>query len=182
MALYGAAVENALHCLLILADDGIGPSPSARDLAEFQGISGSYTAKIFTKLEKAGLVCASEGVRGGFRLARPAAEISVLDVVEAVEGRKPLFECREIRADCVLFDGNVPRWATKGLCAVHAVMLEADKRMRQALSERSLADIATSFLSNAPSTFMQSSLTWLEDKAASRAASPSHSKSKVPNE
>ncbi|MBE0777079.1 Rrf2 family transcriptional regulator, partial [Escherichia coli] len=50
------------------------------------------------------LVAATEGVRGGFRLARPANEISVLDVVRAIDGDKSIFECREVRERCAIFE------------------------------------------------------------------------------
>jgi len=56
MSLYGASVEYGLHCLLYLADPPEGVRPSSRDLAEFQGVSPAYIAKLFTQLEKAGLV------------------------------------------------------------------------------------------------------------------------------
>lgn len=46
----------------------------------------AFVAKIFSKLEKADIVEASGGIRGGYRLARPAEDISVLDVTDAVEG------------------------------------------------------------------------------------------------
>ena len=54
MSLYGASVEYGLHCLLYLVDPPPGVTPSSRDLAEFQGVSPSYVAKLFTQLEKAG--------------------------------------------------------------------------------------------------------------------------------
>ena len=93
MAHLGSSVEYGLHCLLWLVDPMAGPA-SSRDLAELQGVSPSFIAKIFPRLEKAGIVEASEGVRGGYRLARPANEITVLDVVDAIEGKKPLFDCQ----------------------------------------------------------------------------------------
>ena len=86
MALYGASVEYGLHCLLHLVDVGDGVRPSSRDLAEFQGVSPTYVAKLFTQLEKAGLVKSIEGVGGGYGLGRPADEITVLDVVDALDG------------------------------------------------------------------------------------------------
>ena len=82
----GSRAEYGLHCLLHLVGRGQDDAPSARDLAAFQGVSASYLAKLFTKLEKAGLVVSSEGIRGGFRLARPARDISVLEIVDALEG------------------------------------------------------------------------------------------------
>ena len=85
MSLYGSSVEYGLHCLLYLADAPGGSPPSSRDLAEFQGISPSFVAKLFTRLEKAGLVASAEGIGGGFRLGRAADSISVLDVTDALE-------------------------------------------------------------------------------------------------
>lgn len=99
MALYSAGVEYGIHCLLFLADEkGDSRESSVRTLAELQGVPPELLAKVFTRLAKAGLVAATEGVRGGFRLARPANEISVLDVVRAIDGDKSIFECREVRA------------------------------------------------------------------------------------
>ena len=86
MSLYSAGVEYGIHCLLFLVDErGETSDSSVRDLAELQGVPQEYLAKVFTKLARAGLVAATEGVRGGFRLARPAAQISVLDIVHAMD-------------------------------------------------------------------------------------------------
>ena len=126
MSHYGSGVEYGLHCLLHLVGRAEGEAPSSRDLAEFQGLSPSYVAKLFTKLEKAGLVTSIEGIGGGFRLARPADAITVLDVVDAVEGDKPLFRCREVRDDCVLHGGAPPDRGPGEVCSIHAVMLDAE--------------------------------------------------------
>src|SRR5690606_27969881 len=115
-----SSVEYGIHCLLWLVDAG-DKQPSSRDLAELQGLSPSFVAKIFPKLEKAGIVTANAGVRGGYRLARPAEDITVLAIVDAIEGAKPLFDCQEIRDRCAVFGGDAPRWATNGVCAIHAV-------------------------------------------------------------
>ena len=105
MSYLGTGTEYGLHCLILLAQ-APGVTVSNRDLADFQGVSVSFLAKIFPRLEKAGIVTASEGIRGGYGLARPADEITVLDVVEAIDGLKPLFDCQEIRGRCALFDGK----------------------------------------------------------------------------
>jgi Rrf2 family protein len=107
MAHLTVSVEYGIHCLLWLVTSGDVPL-SSRDLAEVQGISHSLVAKIFPKLEKAGIVRASEGVRGGYVLARPAEKISFLQIVDAIEGRKPLFDCQEIRGRCAVFDNAPP--------------------------------------------------------------------------
>ena len=89
MAHISAGLEYGLHCLLFLVDPRRDvPPASARDLAELQGVSVEYVAKLFTKLQKADLVVATEGVGGGFRLAREAGSISVLDVVTAIDGEE----------------------------------------------------------------------------------------------
>ncbi|WP_370057550.1 Rrf2 family transcriptional regulator [Sinorhizobium fredii] len=80
----------------------------------------------------------------------PATEITVLDVVEAVDGRKALFECREIRAQCALFGDHTPPWAVDGVCAIHAVMIEAEKRTRDALAAHTLASIKGRVATKAP--------------------------------
>ena len=74
MAHITTSVEYGIHCLLwlVVCDDR---ALSSRDLAELQGISPSFLAKIFPKLEKAGIVAAHEGVRGGYRLARPPEHV-----------------------------------------------------------------------------------------------------------
>ena len=109
MAFYSAGVEYGIHCLLFLVDDlGDSREASVRELADLQGVPHEYLAKIFTKLAKAGLVIATEGVRGGFRLGRLAQEISMLDIAQAIDGRKAMFECREVRGRCALFEGDAP--------------------------------------------------------------------------
>lgn len=168
MAHFGSGVEYALHSLLHLAADPGRPAPSTRELAEFQGVSVSYVAKIFTKLEKAGLVRASEGIRGGFRLIRAATHISFLDVVDAIEEGKPLFDCREIRRNCILYRGNSPPSATRGVCAIHAVMQRAEQAMRGELARHTLADIASDGAIKLPLPLQRAARDWFEARAAER--------------
>lgn len=172
MSHFGNAVEQALHCLLFLVDRAGEGLPSARDLAEFQGVSLSFVAKLFTKLEKADIVESGEGVTGGFRLAQPPSEISVLQVVDAIEGTKPLFQCREIRKNCVLYGDTPPKWATKGVCAIHAVMIEAERKMREALASVSLKDLADEASAKLPKSFFTTADDWFETRQADRRVVP----------
>jgi Rrf2 family protein len=133
-----------------------------------QGVPVEYMAKLFTKLSRAGIVAATEGVRGGFRLARPAASISVLDIVNAIDGEKALFDCREIRANCAVFDDKPPAWATRGVCSIHAVMLDAEKRMNEALAAHSLADLAARTVEKAPAAYGHQVVKWLAHRSANR--------------
>lgn len=167
MAHLGTSVEYGLHCLLWLAEPGAAAA-SSRDLAELQGVSPSFVAKIFPRLEKAGIVSATPGIHGGYRLARPAAQISVLAVVDAIEGRKPLFECQEIRSRCALFKGRAPAWSTQGVCSIHAVMLRAEQRMRDELAGSSLADLAGTVARKAPAGLDSEVRVWLGDRLQAR--------------
>ncbi len=169
MAHLTSSVEYGIHCLLWLAEARDTPL-SSRDLAELQGVSPSFLAKIFPKLEKAGLVVASEGVRGGYRLARAPDEISFLAIVDAIEGEKPLFDCQEIRGRCAVFGGKPPTWSTAGVCAVHAVMLRAEKAMRETLAQDTLASVAKTFGRKAPPAFAADVQRWLLDRLTSRGA------------
>jgi Rrf2 family protein len=170
LAHFSAGVEYGLHILLYLVPSpgAAAPVASARDLAQLQGLPAEFVAKLLTRLEKAGLVRGTEGIAGGFALARAESAISVLDVVTAIDGAKPLFDCREIRGRCALFEGAPPTWAGQGVCSIHAVMLEAEKRMRDVLAERTLGAIAGRVAAKAPPGFGASVGGWLEDRAAAR--------------
>lgn len=169
MAHLTVSVEYGIHCLLWLVSSDDQPL-SSRDLAELQGISPSFLAKIFPKLEKAGIVMASEGVRGGYRLAKAPEDITFLDIVDAIEGEKPLFDCQEIRGRCAVFGQRPPSWATSGVCAVHAVMLRAEKAMRASLAQETLANIADIFGRKAPPEFSDDITHWIQDRFSARTA------------
>lgn len=167
MALYSAGVEYGIHCLLYLADEkGNGREASVRNLAELQGVPPELLAKVFTRLAKAGLVAATEGVRGGFRLARPADEISVLDIVRAIDGEKQIFECRDVRERCAVFGQSCPApdWATAGPCSIHAVMMQAQQRMEEALAQQTVLDLVRRVSRKAPPEFGEQVLRWMHDR------------------
>lgn len=168
MAHITTSVEYGIHGLLWLV--GNDKALSSREIAELQGISPSFVAKIFPKLEKAGIVAASEGVRGGYRLARAADAITFLQIVDAIEGDKPLFDCQEVRGRCALFADGVPGWASGGTCAIHAVMLQAEKAMRDALAAQTLGEVAARFSRKAPASFFADFQGWVGDRQTTRTA------------
>jgi Rrf2 family protein len=152
MAHFGTAVEYGLHCLLWLARSNTLLA-SSRDLAELQGVPVPFMAKIFPLLEKAGIVIAQQGIEGGYRLARPAGDITVLEVVDAIEGPKPLFNCSEIRGRCALFGGSPPSWSGRGVCGIHATMMRAESKMREELARTTIQQLAMGAASKAPKAF-----------------------------
>ncbi len=169
MSYISTAVEYALHCLLYLVGTSGKPiAASTRELADLQGVSPEYLAKIFTKLHRAGLVAGIEGSGGGFILARAPEKINFFDVIAAVDGKKPLFECKNIRLGCAVLGGTAPRWASKGVCSVHAVMLEAEARRRDVLSSPTLADLNSRVAAKAPVAFADDISHWLAQRTAHR--------------
>ena len=93
----GEGVEWALHCCTVLAL--VPPEntlPSSR-LAEYHGVPPAYLAKHLQALAQAGIVESVAGRKGGYRLARAAYDITLIDVIDAVEGARPAFRCTEIR-------------------------------------------------------------------------------------
>ncbi|WP_137176100.1 Rrf2 family transcriptional regulator [Massilia sp. HP4] len=171
MSFISTGVEYGLHCMLYLTQthSPVGDA-SVRDLAELQGVPTEFLAKLFTKLARAGLVVATEGVKGGFRLARPAHRISVHDVVVAIDGDKPLFDCREIRSRCAVFDDQAPPWATRGVCTINAVMQLAEKAMRTELKRHTLDDLAGRIVDKAPADYGDHIVQWFADRASGRQA------------
>ena len=168
MSFYGAASEYGIHCLLHLANAPEGVWLSARDVADFQGVSSTYVAKLFTQLHKAGIVQSSGGKSGGFRLARAAEDISVLDVVDAVEGKSPLFRCREIRRNCVLYQSKNRDWSRRGVCAIHATMLAAETRMREVLARQTLASLARTVAMKQTAGEAAASREWFDQRQVAR--------------
>lgn len=165
MSLYSAGVEYGIHCMIFLvAEGGESREASVRDLAELQGVPADYLAKIFTKLAKAKLVVATEGIRGGFRLAKPAERISLLDIITAIDGQKLIFDCREIRGRCALFDGSPPAWATDGYCSVHAAMMTAQQRMEEALAQQTVLDLASKVGRKSPADFSGRVDSWIKNR------------------
>jgi Rrf2 family protein len=165
MAFWGTSVEYSLHCLIWLVNEPAMPV-SSRELAEMQGISVSFVAKLLPRLERAGIVHSVGGISGGYRLRRPAAEITVLSVIDAVEGRKPLFDCQNVRSRCILFGGSPPDWSTDGMCSIHAVMLKAEAMLREELSRTTLADLAGR--ANWAPGFTEDARRWFSSRSAAR--------------
>jgi FeS assembly SUF system regulator, gammaproteobacterial len=73
---------------------------SATDLAESAGLEPPTVSKLLKLLGQAGLVKAQRGVHGGYRLAREAADISLIEIVEAMEGPLAITECSHQESQC----------------------------------------------------------------------------------
>jgi Rrf2 family protein len=130
-------VEWSLHCCVVLTA-AEGPVPAQR-LAELHEVSATYLAKQLQALSKAGLVRSTQGQSGGYVLTRSPWDITVLDVVEAVDGARPAFVCTEIRQRGPL---ATPPEACTAPCAISRAMSAADDAWRAALRAVTVADLA----------------------------------------
>ena len=94
--------DYAVVMMTAAARRGAGERLSATALAEETGVPLPTTQKLMGQLAGAGLLTSARGASGGFALARPPSEISLADVVEAVEGPIAMTVCSEGRTDCAL--------------------------------------------------------------------------------
>ncbi len=134
----GDGVEQAIHCATLLAALPQGGLLSAASMAEFHGVSTSYLLKHLQALSKAGIVQTVPGPRGGYRLARNVTDVTLLDVVLAVEGPEPAFRCKEIRQRG---PNPLASDAYAAPCQINAAMLRAERAYRQELRKVTLADL-----------------------------------------
>jgi Rrf2 family transcriptional regulator, iron-sulfur cluster assembly transcription factor len=98
------------------------------EIADAQGVPESYLAKIFQDLAKAGLVRSHRGARGGFTLARAAEEITLRQVVEAIEGPVALNRCLDPHEGCERCHE----------CTVHTALARAQQTLISALDSVTL--------------------------------------------
>lgn len=144
----------ALHALILLAKAPKGENIGIRTLSSFLGVSESYLSKIMTKLRKDGLVHSVTGVQGGYELARPASEISFLDVIEATEGRNHMYACSNFRQNQhALFHAHnhaEPKSPWSSECLVQQVLLGAEERLTNYLSRHTIQSVLNqSLMANA---------------------------------
>ncbi|MFE5319454.1 Rrf2 family transcriptional regulator [Paenibacillus sp. NPDC056579] len=138
---YSIGVEYGLHCLVYLIDIPPDSTIGIKELSYFQGVSETYLSKIFGKLSKAGIVRSVPGVKGGYRLAKSPDEISFWDVVEAVEGPQPIFHCKNIKDNSLLYrDKEETDCSSRSSsCTINLVMLQAEETMRDYLRGKTLS-------------------------------------------
>jgi len=118
-----AMIELALH-----QGEGL---VQLREVAEAQDLSVKYLEQLTISLRHAGLVRAERGPQGGYQLAKPADEISALQIVQAVEGPLHLL-------DCLVHAGACNR---TGMCAAHGLWRRLNSTIGKLLSETTLAQL-----------------------------------------
>ena len=111
-----------LRALIDLAQYGEKEAVSIQSISARQQISDSYLEQLVRKLKKAGLVTSLRGAQGGYRLAKPSEEISVGDVLRALEGSIEAVSCQE---------GENPSCVGKDLCVARYVWQKVNKSIQE---------------------------------------------------
>lgn len=125
-------VDYALRASVYLAGCDPARMVSFREISESQEVPREFLAKILRMLVTTGIVESQRGANGGYRLSRPANEISFLDVIEAADGPIALNECCEHGIGC----------ARAPLCSMEAVWSRAQVAMKDVFSSVRLSDLA----------------------------------------
>ena len=107
--------DYAIRAVVYLARLGPNQRAATSTVAQEERIPPSFLAKIISQLSIAGLLHTSRGARGGVSLAREPKDISLLEVVEAIDGPILLNECVSETSDCTMEDG----------CPLHEIWCEA---------------------------------------------------------
>lgn len=112
----------------------------AKALSELHGIGLPYLLKHLKELTQAGIFESVSGPKGGYRLARSPEEVTFLDIVDAIDGKQPIFQCKELRTRGPLAVSVETCRNCK--CEIHLAMLEAEQAWRNALRQRTIANIS----------------------------------------
>lgn len=136
---YSVMVEYALHSLTYLVDAPSDRPIGIKELSEFQRLSETYLSKVFSKLTRADIVHSVPGVNGGYKLAKAPENISFFDVISAVEGIKPIFQCKNIKDQTLLNEDPCSDCSSNTPCLINVTMLEAEQHMHAYLKNKTLA-------------------------------------------
>ena len=164
----GDGVEQALHCVMVLGalpDDALLP---AKALAEFHDIPQPYLLKHLQALTRAKVVSSVSGPQGGYRLARAAREITLLDVVQAIDGAEPAFRCTDLRRRGPGAADDPCAFAA--LCVIHRRMLAAEEAWRASLREETIADLVAEFGFGIDPRNVGKAMQWLRPRVRTRPA------------
>ncbi len=128
-----AKADYAMRVLLTLATVQDGLQVKADSLAQVNGLPAKFVENILVDLRRAGLVSSHRGSEGGYRLARPASDITAAEVMRALDG--PLAEVRGLRPESAEYTGPAEH--------LRDVWVALRASLRIVLEQVTLADIAS---------------------------------------
>jgi Rrf2 family protein len=127
-----AKADYAVRAVVELADSSQSSPRKVEDVAQAQGIPVSFLENILTQLRSSGVVRSQRGPEGGYWLAHPANEVSLAQVIRAVEG--PLVGVRGQRPEEIEYSGSAE--------ALQQVWIALRANLRKVLDEVTVADVA----------------------------------------
>jgi len=148
-----AKADYALRALIEMAAraDGVAARPvSAEELGKLQDIPHNFLQAILADLRKAGIVHAQRGQAGGWRLAQPGADVTVADVIRAVDG--PLVSVYGLRPEAVSYNERAD--------ALQRVWIAARHSLRDVFEQVSVADLASGHLPSGVAALTEDDDAW----------------------
>jgi Rrf2 family protein len=126
-------IDYGLRAIIYLAGLPAGKVASLQDISATLHLPREFLAKILKVLTHKGLVRSTRGAHGGYQVARPARDISFLEVIEAVEGPVQLNVCLDHKDRCDVSSG----------CTMYQVWKVGQDRMLEVYRRTSLAELAS---------------------------------------
>ncbi len=125
------AADYGLRAMYRLCQGPMNVSALIGDIANEMNIPAQFLHKVMPRLVKAGLVRSRRGARGGYKLAKQPSEISLLQIVQAIDGPIYINRCLFDHDDCTMEE----------YCPIRPVFQNAQDAMRKVLDDSSLADL-----------------------------------------
>jgi Rrf2 family protein len=144
-----ARVDYAVRALVTLAAEN--RQVSGEELAELQNLPRKYLENILSELRRHGLINSQRGAIGGYRLGRPADDITIADVVRAVDG--PLAEVRGLRPEATEYTGAAAE--------LQSVWVAVRAALRSVLESVTLADVARGKLPKSVAALANDPESWI---------------------
>jgi Rrf2 family protein len=128
-----AKADYAVRAVIELSESSQAAPRKVDDVAQAQGIPVSFLENILTQLRSSGVVRSQRGPEGGYWLAQPAAEVSLAQIIRAVEG--PLVGVRGQRPEEIEYTGSAEM--------LQQVWIALRANLRKVLEEVTVADVAS---------------------------------------
>jgi len=130
--------EYGLKGLLFLARQPSEKLVLVSEISKLQNIPETFLAKIFQRLSKAGVLRSSRGSKGGFSLGKPAASITMREVIEAIDGPIVLNRCLRREGEC----------EEDEICPIYQVWSKAQQQLLEILDRTTMEDLVRQMVRN----------------------------------
>lgn len=145
---FSLSIDYAIHGLVYLALVSPEKATFMSAIAKAIKVPESYLRKVFQLLAKRRIVLSQRGAKGGYLLARKPDQITLKDIIDAIDGSLPIFSCLKIQRKCNITQN----------CVLKETFEKAIARMSAILEETSLEDLAADMSNHA------GELGWLKAK------------------